>query len=204
MPLFLLAASPLALKLGMPATVPSVRATPVTMRDVLTAGNMVRDDAQPGWSVTDGGKISGTVVRNMNGLVVPTNAATAALEAATGGAVGRPVEDEVCTMGGGRVSGTFVRNANGLMIVSDNDEPAPPTTKTITSPISKGMKAQLTGGDVCRDDAPPGWGVTDGGKISGTVVRHRNGIAVPSVSAAAAAPAPAPELTPAAVDAEEA
>ena len=185
MHLLMLAASPLALRLGVPAYAPSARAT-LTM-DALTAGNMVRDDAQPGWSVTDGGKISGTVIRNMNGLVVPTNRDEAAL-APVAGSVGRPVEDEVCTLGGGRVTGTFVRNANGVMIVSDNDLPAPLSTNTVTSPISKGLKADLTGGDVCNDDAQPGWSVTDGGKISGTVVRHTNGIPVPSVSAA---PAPA-------------
>jgi len=179
----MLAASPLALRLGVPAYAPSARAT-LTM-DALTAGNMVRDNAQPGWSVTDGGNPSGTVVRNMNGLVVPTNRDEAGALAPAGSA-GRPVEEEVCTLGGGRVSGTFVRNANGLMLVSDNDVPAPASTKTVTSPISKGLKAALSGGDICRDDAQLGWRVTDGGNPSGTVVRNMNGIQVPAVSAAPA------------------
>ena len=182
---------------------PALRVPPPVMRVQFEAYKLSGIDAvvsgnSPGWKSSDAeggaGKPRGTVVRQANGVVVPTVAAESAPEAAavssdavvdvsvkltgidaivSGNSAGWSASD--LEGGAGKPRGTFVRNANGVVVPPTGAVPS--SGAFVRSTVDNWPS--LTGIDATVSGNSPGWHVSDGaGNPSGTVIRQSNGIVV--------------------------
>ena len=108
----------------------------------------------------EGGRVTGTVVRQSNGLVVPTfGAPSVGIMETAAKKVDGELREEACAMNGGRVTGTVMRQSNGLFVTPAKSAAAlaAATPKAVGEPLQ----------EACA---------MDGGRVTGTVIRQSNGL----------------------------
>jgi len=111
-----------------------------------------------------GGRVTGTLIRQSNGVIVPTNDEMPSPVLATTMNERRVAVAESSPLGGGRVTGTLIRQSNG-MIVPKNDE-------SFSSPVERPVSISRSAvAEACT---------MGGGRVSGSLVRQSNGFVVPT------------------------
>ncbi len=168
MHLVLLVASP-ALRVA-PLAMPARVATPIMCTSLTRDGRPLLEES----CTMGGGRPQGTLVRQSNGVIVPTTDESPSSTATRTDP--SAMLEEACTMGGGRPQGTLVRQSNGVIVPTTDA----PTASVVATPAS------VSG--VIEEACTMG-----GGRPQGTLVRQSNGVIVPPIDGASSSPVVAVE-----------